>query len=65
MKHRSIRLLLALFAHFDLELEQLDVKTSFLHGDLEGIFMTQPDGFTTCNPKTDVCLLRKSSYGLK
>ena len=39
----SIRVLLALVAQFDLELQQLDVKTTFLHGDLEEtIYMDQP-----------------------
>ena len=46
VKHSSIRILLALVAQYDLELVQLDVKTAFLHGDLEEeIYMTQPDGF--------------------
>ena len=35
VKHSSIRILLALVVQFDLELSQLDVKTAFLHGDLE------------------------------
>ena len=35
VKHSSIRVLQALVAKFDLELQQLDVKTAFLHGDLE------------------------------
>ena len=40
MKHSSIRVLLALVAMFDLELEQLDVKTVFLHGESdEQIYM--------------------------
>ena len=30
----SLRIIMALIAHFDLELHQMDVKTSFLNGDL-------------------------------
>jgi hypothetical protein len=42
----SIRIVLALVALLDLELEQLDVKTSFLHGYLdEEIYMEQRQGF--------------------
>lgn len=33
--HYSIKIILAIVTQFDLELEQLDVKTNFLHGDLE------------------------------
>jgi len=33
--HTSIRVLLALVALQDLKLEQLDVKTTFFHGELE------------------------------
>ena len=43
VKHCSIRLILALVARNILELEQLDVKTTFLHGKLEEvIYMDQP-----------------------
>ena len=45
VRHTSIRVVLALVAHQDLELEQLDVKTAFLHGNLEEeIFMEQTRG---------------------
>ena len=46
VKHSSLRILLALVAQFDMELVQMDVKTTFLHGDLEEeIYITHPDGF--------------------
>ena len=46
VKHISIRLILALVTHYDLELEQLDVKTTFLYGELdEKILIKQPEGF--------------------
>jgi hypothetical protein len=38
----SIRIIMALVAHYDLELHQIDVKTTFLNGDLlENIYMAQ------------------------
>ncbi|KAJ4723126.1 Retrovirus-related Pol polyprotein from transposon TNT 1-94 [Melia azedarach] len=66
VRHTSIRVLLAIVAHQDLELEQLDVKTAFLHGELEEeIYMTQPDGFQVPGKEDYVCKLKKSLYGLK
>ena len=42
----SIRLLIAIAAIFDLKIHQMNVKTSFLDGDLEDeIYMDQPEGF--------------------
>ena len=46
VKMTTLRLLLGVMLTKDLELEQLDVKTTFLHRDLdEGIYMSQPTGF--------------------
>jgi hypothetical protein len=50
----------------NLELEQLDVKTAFLHGDIEEtIYMQQLEGYTIPGKENHVCLLKKSLYGLK
>ena len=43
VKMTSIRTLLSIAASMDLKVKQLDVKTTFLHGDLEEeIYMHQP-----------------------
>ena len=66
VKHSSIHILLALVAQYELDLGQLDVKTAFLHGDLdEEIYMSQPTGFMTAGKEDMVCKLKKSLYGLK
>ena len=65
-KLTSIRFPLSLAATFDLEVEKMDVKTTFLHGDLdEEIYMKQPEGFTVKGKKELVYNLKKSLYGLK
>ncbi|KAK6164186.1 hypothetical protein DH2020_001050 [Rehmannia glutinosa] len=62
----SIRVVLGIAASLDLEIEQLDVKTAFLHGDLnEEIYMEQPEGFKVKCKENLVCRLKKSLYGLK
>ena len=66
VKHTSIRVLLSIVAHGDLELEQLNIKIAFLHGDLEEeIYMHQPKGYKVEDKEYQVCRLRKSLYGLK
>ena len=46
VRHTSIRMILALVAVHSMHLEQMDVKTAFLHGELEEqIIMSQPKGF--------------------
>ena len=51
---------MALVAHYDLELHQMDVKTAFLNGDLEEeVYMDQPQGFETTGKESLVCKLKK------
>nr|GEY00211.1 retrovirus-related Pol polyprotein from transposon TNT 1-94 [Tanacetum cinerariifolium] len=65
VRHTSIRVILSLIACKDYELEQLDVKMTFLHGNLEEtIYMRQPPSFEE-GTGNKVCLLKKSLYGLK
>ena len=66
IKHTSIIAVLALVAHYDMALEQMDVKIAFLHGDLEEqIYMEQPEGFNQLGQEHLIYKLKKSLYGLK
>ena len=48
VKITTLRLLLGVVVTEDLELEQMDVKKAFLHGDMEeDIYMSQLAGFMT------------------
>ena len=59
-------MLIALAASHNLLIHQMDVKTTFLNGELdEEIYMKQPEGFVTHGQENMVCRLRKSLYGLK
>jgi len=65
-KVASIILLLSVVTAFDFEVEQMDVKTSFLHEDLEEeIYLKQLEGFAVKGKKELACKLKKSLYGLK
>jgi hypothetical protein len=58
--------LLALAAAYKLLVHQMDVKTTFLNGELdEEIYMLQPEGFVVKGQESKVCRLIKSLYGLK
>jgi len=65
-KKDSFRIIIALIAHYDLELHQIDVKTAFWNGNLEEyVYMDQPVGFIEEGKEHMVCKLNKSIYGLK
>ena len=63
---KSIRILLSIAAHYDYEIWQMDVKTTFLNDNLEEeINMMQPKGFKAKNQEHVVCISKRSIYGLK
>ena len=55
---KSTRILVAIVAHYDYEIWQMDVKTTFLNGNLpEEVYMMQPEGCTSKN-SNQVCKLQ-------
>ncbi|GKA76974.1 retrotransposon protein, putative, ty1-copia subclass, partial [Tanacetum coccineum] len=63
---RAIRILISIATYYDYEIWQMDVKTAFLNGYLDGdIYMVQPEGFVNPNHPRKVCKLQRSIYGLK
>jgi hypothetical protein len=62
----TIRVLLSLAALHGLFVHQIDVKTTFLNGELEEeIYMDKPDGYIAKGQEGKVCKLLKSLYDLK
>eukprot|EP00253_Pinus_taeda_P016032 PITA_16032 len=57
---------LALSSFQKFKVFQMDVKSSFLNGDLdEKVYIEQPDGFILGNDPKLVCRLKNALYGLK
>ena len=60
----SYKAIFAIATALGLYMEQMDVKTAFLYGDIdEEIYVEQPNGLDQIPGK--VCLLKKAFYGLK
>ena len=63
---KSIRILISIVAYHDYKIWKMDVKTTFLNGNLlEDVYMTQPEGFSQPKNSGKVCKLQRSIYGLK
>ena len=66
MRITSICMLIDIATLHNIEIHQMDVKTTFLNGDLnEEIYMDQPKGFISLGQEKKVCRLVKSLYSLK
>ena len=63
---KSICILLCSATFYDYEIWKMDVKTTFLNGNLEeSIYMKEPEGFIEQGQEQKVCKLKRSIYGLK
>jgi ABC-type microcin C transport system permease subunit YejB len=59
-------MVLALSAQNGWKVHQMDVKSTFLNGDLQGqVYMSQPHGFELKGKEPKFCKLIKALYGLK
>ncbi|UYV70600.1 hypothetical protein LAZ67_7003638, partial [Cordylochernes scorpioides] len=67
IKHKSIRFLLALAVEREWNIFQMDVKSAYLNAPLhETVYMELPESSLNHeNSSNEVCLLKKSIYGLK
>jgi len=62
----TIRMIIALAARNSWSMYQLDVKSAFLHGELnEAVFVEQPQGYEKKGEEYKVYKLKKALYGLK
>jgi len=62
----TVRVLLALAANPGWKVHHLDVKSAFLHGELEEeVYVSQPEGYVVKGKEQCVLKLSKALYGLK
>ena len=61
--HKSVRIKLAIATFY--EIWQMDIKTVFLNGFLEGeLYMMQPEGFVDPKGANKMCKIQRSINGL-
>ena len=62
----EIHLLLAYACSKNIKMYQMDVKSTFLNGELEEeVYIEQPKGFQLLENTNYVCKLKKALYALK
>ena len=61
--YTSIRTIIALASTMGWRLHYMDVKTTFLNGEVEEeVYVEQPDGFIVHGKESHVCRLKKALY---
>eukprot|EP00253_Pinus_taeda_P014468 PITA_14468 len=65
-RYSLIRSILALSTQMGWKIHQMDVKTTFLNGEIEEeVYIEKPEGFETSDHELHVCQLKWELYGLK
>lgn len=66
VKPMAFRVLFAIAAFFDLDIDQMDVKTAFLYGLIDQlVYVEIPKGTESATNRDMVCKLLKTLYGFK
>ena len=60
----TVRLILALAAQHRWEVYHLDIKSAFINGDLQEVYVAQPERFVIKAKEHKVYKLSKTLYGL-
>ena len=64
-RYTSIKSIIDITLSMGWKLYQMDVKTTFLNGIIEEVYIEQPEGFVVHGKESHVCKLKKALYGLK
>jgi len=65
-KMEAIKMFLTYSCSRKIKVYQMDVKLTFLNGELEEkVYTEQPKGFLLSNKEDYICILKKALYGLK
>ncbi|GJY79265.1 integrase, catalytic region, zinc finger, CCHC-type containing protein [Tanacetum coccineum] len=62
---KAIRIFVANATHKNMKIYQMDVKTAFLNGEREEVYVSQPEGFVNQDYPNHVYRIKKAVYGLK
>ena len=63
VRFKSVRTVIAVAAQNGLKLHQMDVTTAFLNGELEEVYLRQPEGFVAKGCERLICRLKRGLYG--
>lgn len=65
VKTEAIRIFLAFVAYKNFKVYQINVKSAFLNGEVEEVYIEQSDGFKLLEGPDMVCKLKKTLCGFK